>query len=39
MNIDSSPTPVPNLEDILEYWKTQPASIDGVLGGFGTGVL
>ncbi|KAF8212177.1 methyltransferase domain-containing protein [Mycena galopus ATCC 62051] len=29
----------PNVEDGLEYWQTQPASLDGVLGGFGTGSL
>ncbi|KAJ7774540.1 DUF858-domain-containing protein [Mycena maculata] len=29
----------PDVEDGLEYWKTQPASLDGVLGGFGSGSL
>lgn len=29
---------VPVLEDSIEYWKAQPASLDGVLGGFGSGV-
>lgn len=22
----------PNIQDGIEYWKTQPASLDGVLG-------
>ncbi|KAJ7709843.1 AdoMet dependent proline di-methyltransferase-domain-containing protein [Mycena rosella] len=34
-----SPPPSPDVEDGLEYWKTQPASLDGVLGGFGSGSL
>jgi len=29
----------PDVEDGLDYWKTQPASLDGVLGGFGSGSL
>ncbi|KAF4615439.1 hypothetical protein D9613_003096 [Agrocybe pediades] len=29
----------PNVEEGIEYWSTQPASYDGVLGGFGTGSL
>ncbi|KAJ7449871.1 alpha-N-methyltransferase NTM1 [Mycena latifolia] len=29
----------PDVDDGLEYWKTQPASLDGVLGGFGSGSL
>lgn len=29
--------PEPNLTDGIDYWNTQPASVDGVLGGFGTG--
>jgi protein N-terminal methyltransferase len=29
---------IPVVEDGLEYWKTQAASLDGVLGGFGSGV-
>ncbi|KAJ6630860.1 alpha-N-methyltransferase NTM1 [Mycena sp. CBHHK59/15] len=29
----------PDVKDGLEYWKTQPASLDGVLGGFGSGTL
>ncbi|KAJ7685245.1 DUF858-domain-containing protein [Mycena polygramma] len=29
----------PDVEDGLEYWQTQPASLDGVLGGFGSGSL
>lgn len=28
----------PNVKDGIEYWNTQPASLDGVLGGFGSGV-
>jgi len=28
----------PNVEEGIEYWNTQPASLDGVLGGFGSGV-
>ncbi|GLB34905.1 putative adoMet dependent proline di-methyltransferase [Lyophyllum shimeji] len=31
--------PVPNIADGIEYWKTQPASYDGVLGGYGNGTL
>ncbi|KAG6845326.1 hypothetical protein H0H87_010783 [Tephrocybe sp. NHM501043] len=34
-----SSTAVPNVNDGIEYWKTQPASYDGVLGGFGMGTL
>ncbi|KAJ7097863.1 alpha-N-methyltransferase NTM1 [Mycena belliarum] len=30
---------VPDVQFGLEYWKTQPASLDGVLGGFGSGSL
>ncbi|KAI0065382.1 DUF858-domain-containing protein [Artomyces pyxidatus] len=29
----------PVLEDGIKYWESQPASYDGVLGGFGTGSL
>ncbi|KAJ7905564.1 DUF858-domain-containing protein [Mycena olivaceomarginata] len=29
----------PNVEHGLEYWETQEASLDGVLGGFGSGSL
>jgi len=29
----------PVVEDGLKYWATVPASIDGVLGGFGNGPL
>ncbi|KAJ3501704.1 hypothetical protein NLJ89_g9222 [Agrocybe chaxingu] len=29
----------PNVEQGIEYWSTQPATYDGVLGGFGTGSL
>ncbi|KAF9464750.1 alpha-N-methyltransferase NTM1 [Collybia nuda] len=32
-------TPLPNVRDGIEYWNTQPASLDGVLGGFGSGSL
>ncbi|KAH7914682.1 alpha-N-methyltransferase NTM1 [Hygrophoropsis aurantiaca] len=31
--------PEPDLEDGIGYWETQPASLDGVLGGFGSGSL
>lgn len=31
--------PVPNIEEGIEYWADQPASLDGVLGGYGTGSL
>jgi len=30
---------VPVFEDGIDYWENQPASLDGVLGGFGLGVL
>ncbi|KAJ3779254.1 DUF858-domain-containing protein [Lentinula raphanica] len=30
---------VPNVEDGIRYWTDQPASVDGVLGGYGTGSL
>jgi protein N-terminal methyltransferase len=26
------PIPDPDIEEGIEYWKTQPASLDGVLG-------
>lgn len=29
----------PMVEDGITYWETQPASLDGVLGGFGSGVM
>ncbi|KLO14698.1 DUF858-domain-containing protein [Schizopora paradoxa] len=29
----------PDLNLGIEYWNTQPASVDGVLGGYGTGAL
>ncbi|KAK0228613.1 alpha-N-methyltransferase NTM1 [Armillaria fumosa] len=29
----------PDLNDGIDYWSSQPASLDGVLGGFGTGSL
>ncbi|KAF8892541.1 methyltransferase domain-containing protein [Infundibulicybe gibba] len=32
-------TSVPSIEDGIEYWNTQPASLDGVLGGYGSGSL
>ncbi|KAH7926303.1 methyltransferase domain-containing protein [Leucogyrophana mollusca] len=35
----SSDVPEPDLKDGIEYWSTQPASLDGVLGGFGSGSL
>ncbi|KAF5377034.1 hypothetical protein D9757_007728 [Collybiopsis confluens] len=32
-------TKEPVVEDGLEYWNSQPANVDGVLGGYGTGSL
>ncbi|TDL24765.1 hypothetical protein BD410DRAFT_60326 [Rickenella mellea] len=29
----------PNVKDGIDYWNSRPASVDGVLGGFGTGSL
>ncbi|KAH9484345.1 Alpha N-terminal protein methyltransferase 1 [Psilocybe cubensis] len=29
----------PNVQEGIEYWNTQPASLDGVLGGYGSGSL
>ncbi|KAF8163345.1 methyltransferase domain-containing protein [Crassisporium funariophilum] len=29
----------PNVQTGIEYWNTQPASLDGVLGGYGSGSL
>ena len=29
----------PDVQAGIEYWKSQPASLDGVLGGYGSGVL
>ncbi|KZV90409.1 DUF858-domain-containing protein [Exidia glandulosa HHB12029] len=29
----------PKVKDGLDYWETQPATLDGVLGGFGNGTL
>ncbi|KAF9265432.1 hypothetical protein L218DRAFT_138217 [Marasmius fiardii PR-910] len=29
----------PNVSDGIAYWTTQPATVDGVLGGYGTGSL
>ncbi|KZP19448.1 DUF858-domain-containing protein, partial [Athelia psychrophila] len=34
---DNIPEPV--ISDGIDYWNTQPASLDGVLGGYGTGTL
>ncbi|KAF5330898.1 hypothetical protein D9619_005631 [Psilocybe cf. subviscida] len=31
--------PQPDVQEGIEYWNTQPASYDGVLGGFGKGSL
>ncbi|KAF9053741.1 methyltransferase domain-containing protein [Hymenopellis radicata] len=31
--------PQPDLKEGITYWETQPATYDGVLGGFGTGSL
>ncbi|KAI9064469.1 DUF858-domain-containing protein [Trametes sanguinea] len=36
---DSKPLPEPDVEDGIKYWESQPASYDGVLGGFGNGSL
>ncbi|KDR81657.1 hypothetical protein GALMADRAFT_59400 [Galerina marginata CBS 339.88] len=33
------PTAEPDVQEGIEYWNTQPASLDGVLGGYGTGSL
>ena len=30
---------LPNVQEGIEYWNTQPASLDGVLGGYGSGVF
>ena len=30
--------PQPDVRAGIEYWKSQPASLDGVLGGYGSGV-
>lgn len=32
----STVTRIPNIQDGINYWETQPASLDGVLGGFGS---
>lgn len=29
---------LPNTQAGIEYWQTQPANLDGVLGGYGSGV-
>ncbi|KAG6334832.1 hypothetical protein ID866_4254 [Astraeus odoratus] len=34
-----TPSLTPNLQHGIDYWKAQPASLDGVLGGFGSGSL
>lgn len=34
-----SAEPQPDVQEGIEYWTTQPASLDGVLGGYGSGVL
>ncbi|KDQ33519.1 hypothetical protein PLEOSDRAFT_1073749 [Pleurotus ostreatus PC15] len=31
--------PEPDIKEGIEYWNTQPASLDGVLGGLGSGSL
>ncbi|KAH6918524.1 methyltransferase domain-containing protein [Coprinopsis sp. MPI-PUGE-AT-0042] len=33
------PEEQPDVEEGIQYWESQPASYDGVLGGFGTGSL
>lgn len=35
----ASTLPEPNLNFGLDYWQSQPATLDGVLGGFGSGVM
>jgi protein N-terminal methyltransferase len=35
----SKPEEQPDVEEGIHYWESQPASYDGVLGGFGTGVI
>ena len=35
----STTLPEPNLNFGLDYWQSQPATLDGVLGGFGSGVM
>ncbi|PAV23904.1 methyltransferase domain-containing [Pyrrhoderma noxium] len=32
----SATTDLPNVQDGINYWESQPASLDGVLGGFGS---
>ncbi|KAG6874194.1 hypothetical protein C0995_003740 [Termitomyces sp. Mi166 len=39
MASNQSTLAVPNVQDGIEYWNTQPASYDGVLGGYGEGTL
>ncbi|KAI0748159.1 DUF858-domain-containing protein [Daedaleopsis nitida] len=41
MSSDASakPLPDPDVDQGIKYWTSQPASYDGVLGGFGTGSL
>ncbi|KAF8197451.1 methyltransferase domain-containing protein [Pholiota molesta] len=34
-----SAEPQPDVQEGIEYWTTQPASLDGVLGGYGSGSL
>ncbi|KAG9226093.1 hypothetical protein CCMSSC00406_0005004 [Pleurotus cornucopiae] len=34
-----SKQPEPDIKEGIEYWNTQPASLDGVLGGLGSGSL
>ncbi|KAH9901420.1 AdoMet dependent proline di-methyltransferase-domain-containing protein [Cubamyces lactineus] len=36
---DPSTVPDPDVEEGIKYWESQPASYDGVLGGFGNGSL
>ncbi|KAI0340104.1 DUF858-domain-containing protein [Trametopsis cervina] len=36
---EQSKEALPDVEDGIQYWATQPASYDGVLGGFGEGSL
>jgi hypothetical protein len=33
-----SPSGLPNFEKGIDYWTNVDATVDGVLGGFGTGV-
>ncbi|KAH9856919.1 DUF858-domain-containing protein [Lenzites betulinus] len=38
-SVDEPVLPDPDVEEGIKYWASQPASYDGVLGGFGNGTL